>query len=68
MVLVRDLPDDPAGGPGGEHPVRDVPRDHAPRPDDCLRADPHAGAKDRPAADPHIRPDLDGLGVFLPPP
>src|SRR5262245_41377806 len=65
--LLRDLPDSPAGVPGGEHAVRDVPRDHAPGPDDRLRADLHAGAEDRPAADPHIGTDLDGPGELLPP-
>src|SRR6516164_3999001 len=63
--LLRDLPDNPAGVPGGEHAVRDVPRDHAPAPDDRLRADLHAGADDRPAADPYIATDLDGLGELL---
>src|SRR5215510_10167027 len=65
--LLRDLPDNPAGVPGGEHAVRDVPRDHAPGPDDRLRADLHAGAEDRPAAHPHIGTDLDGPGELLPP-
>src|SRR5215471_5037479 len=65
LWLLRDLPDNPAGVPGGEHAVRDVPGDHAPSPDDRLRAELHAGADDRPAADPHIGTDLDGLGVLL---
>src|SRR5262245_22607298 len=65
--LLRDLPDNPAWVPGSEHAVRDVPRDHAPGPDDRLRADIPAGADDRPAAHPHIGTDLDGLGELLPP-
>src|SRR5262249_6363056 len=63
--LLRNLPNDPARIPGSEHAVRDVPRDHAPGPDNRLRADLHAGADDRPAADPHIGTDLDGLAVLL---
>src|SRR5947209_18725675 len=67
MVLLRYLPNDPARVAGSEHPVWDVPGDHTPRPDDCPGTDPHAWADDRPTADPHIRPDLDGPGILLPP-
>src|SRR5258708_24792581 len=66
-LLFRDLPDHPARVPGGEHPLGDVPCDHAPGPDHGPRADADARAEDRTAADPDVRPDLDRLGGTLPP-
>jgi hypothetical protein len=60
-----DFPNQPTRIPGSEHAVRDVPRDDASGPDYRLRADIHARANDRPAADPHIRADLDGLAELL---
>src|SRR5258706_478992 len=60
-----DLPNDPPGIPGGEHPAGDALRDDVSRADARLRADLHPGTDDRTTADPHIGPDLDGLGELL---
>src|ERR1700735_5137371 len=64
-MLFCDLSNYPARVSSSEYSVRHVPRDHAPSTNNGLRADLHARADNRPAADPHIRPDLDWLGKLL---
>src|SRR5215212_8224006 len=53
LHLFGNLTDHPARVPRGEHPVGDVPCDHAAGTDHGLRADPHARTDDCPAAHPH---------------